>query len=99
MVEKDQSLENKGNCRLRKFHYGNETFSLQPISKEDIFKAVKRPSLNKACISNDIRGKIIKNFASSYCEKLKDIFNKCLQKDEFPNLIKETEITSVLKNS
>ena len=37
-------------CILIKYHYGNETLSLQPINKKDILKADKKLSSNKACI-------------------------------------------------
>ena len=65
--------------------------------KEDILTAVKKPPSNKAYIANVIPAKIIKSFANCYCEKLKDIFNKCLQENKFSYLMKKNEIITVFK--
>ena len=46
-------------------------------------------------MSIDIPAKIIKSIANCYCEKLKDLFNKCLQKKKFPDLMKKPEIIPV----
>lgn len=53
VVQKDQSFEKEESHKLIKYHYENEAFSLQPISKQDIFKAAKKLSSNRACISNE----------------------------------------------
>ena len=53
------------------------------------------PQTKHVCISNYIPAKIFKNFANCYCEKLKNIFNKWLQENKFPGLMKKTEITPV----
>ena len=82
-------------CILIKYNYGNETFSLQPITKKDILKADKKLLSNKACIP----AKIIKNFANCYCEKLKNIFNKWFQENKFPGLMKKGETTPVFLKS
>ena len=36
---------------IKKYNYGNETFSLQPISEEEILKAVKKLPSNKGRIT------------------------------------------------
>ena len=41
LVEKDYSFENEESYRLMKYHYGNDIFSLQPISKQAILKTTK----------------------------------------------------------
>ena len=46
--EKDYSFENEESYRLMKYHYGNEIFSLQPISKQSILKAAKRAFLKQS---------------------------------------------------
>ena len=47
-VEKDYSFENEESYRLMKYHYGNEIFLLQPISKQSILKATKRAFLKQS---------------------------------------------------
>ena len=47
-LEKDYSFENEESYRLMKDHYGNEIFSLQPISKQSILKAAKRAFLKQS---------------------------------------------------
>ena len=64
-----------------------------------MIKAVKKPPLDKASISNDIPISIIKNFATCYYEKLASIFNDFLKENKFPNLMKIAEISPVLKSS
>lgn len=92
---KSKSFENQESYRLIKFRYGNETFSLQLIFKEDILKAVIKLPSDKACIS-----KVVKIFTKAFfCEKLKDTANKYLQENKYPDLMKKAEITSVFKKN
>ena len=48
VVEEDYSFETEESYRLMKYHYGNEIFSLQPISKQSILKAAKRAFLKQS---------------------------------------------------
>ena len=45
VVEEDYSFENEESYRLMKYHYGNEIFLLQPISKQAILKTTKKAFL------------------------------------------------------
>ena len=76
------SLRNEESRRLIKYYHENKTVSLQSTL----------PS-NKACILNKISVKIIKLFSNVYFEKLKGIFNKFLQENKFPDLLKKVEIS------
>ena len=48
VAEKEQSFENVESCRSIKYNHGNETSSLQPISKEDILKNVAKTFLKQS---------------------------------------------------
>ena len=72
-VDKSQSFENEGNCKLIRENYGGESFSFKSISKDDIIEAVKKLPSKKASISNGIPVSLIKGFANCYCEKLASI--------------------------
>ena len=41
VVQKDQSFEKEESHKLIKYHYENEAFSLQTVSKQDILKQQK----------------------------------------------------------
>ena len=99
LVDESQSFENEESCRLIRENYGGESFSLRSISKDDNIEAVTKLPSNKASISNDIPFSIIKNFDICYCEKLPSIFNDCLKKTQFPNLMKIAEISLVFKTT
>ena len=74
-----------------------ETGVFKPVSKKDIFDAIKKLPSNKASISNDTLVSVMKQFANCYCEKLTNILNDCLKENKFPNLMKVAEISPVLK--
>ena len=79
-------------CMWIKHHYGNETFLLEPITKKGYAYSWQKTSLKQSVCFNDILEKNFYNFANCYCAKLKNIFNKWLDKDMFSGL---TEIAPV----
>ena len=84
-LDKTQSFKNEESCRLIKEHFGNESFSFKPVSKNRIINAVKKLPSNKASISNDIPVSVMKHFANCYCEKLTNILKDWLKENRFPN--------------
>ena len=58
---------------------------------------IKEPPGNKATVSNDIPVSVLKEFVSAYYEKLTDIFNNCIRRGTFPEILKKSEVTPVFK--
>ena len=52
---------------------------------------------NKAAVSNDIPVSVLKESLSAYYEKLTDIFHNCIRSDTFPEILKKSEVTPVVK--
>ena len=73
------------------------SFSFTLFSKEDIVKAIKSLSSNKASPIEDIPIKILKNSIHIYSEKLTNIFNECLINGKFPDTLKRAEVTPIFK--
>ena len=92
-VDKTQSVENEGRCRLIKQHF--RVFKL--VSKKDIIDTIKKLPSNNASISNDISVSVMKQFVNCYCEKLTNILNDCLKENRLQNLMKVAEISPVFK--
>ena len=72
------------------------SFSFTLFSKEDIVKAIKSLSSNKASPIEDIPIKILKNSIHIYSEKLTNIFNECLINGKFPGIL-EIDVTLISK--
>ena len=73
------------------------SFSFTLFSKEDIVKAIKSLSSNKASPIEDIPIKILKNSIHIYSEKLTNIFNECLINGKFPDTLKSAYVTPIFK--
>ena len=73
------------------------SFSFTLFSKEDIVKAIKSLSSNKASPTEDIPIKILKSLIRIYSEKLTNIFNECLINGKFPDTLKRAEVTPIFK--
>ena len=52
---------------------------------------------NKATVSNDIPVSVLNESISAYYEKLTDICNNCIRSGTFPEILKKSEVTLVLK--
>ena len=73
------------------------SFSFTLFAKEDILKAIKSLSSNKASLIEDIPIKILKNSIHIYSEKLTNIFNECLINGKFPDTLKRADVTPIFK--
>ena len=62
-----------------KYNTQENPFSFTSFSKEDILKAIKFLSSNKASPFDDIPIKALKHSIHIYSEKLTSIFNECLK--------------------
>ena len=96
-VDKTLSFKNEESCGLIKEHFGNESFSFKPVSKNDSISSIKKLPSNKASISNDIAVSVTKQFTNCYCEKFTNILNDCLKENRFLNLLKVAEIRPAFK--
>ena len=74
----------------KKFPTSLTKFSFDTVSKKDVLNLIKGLPGNKATVSNDIQ-------VSAYYEKLGDISIKCIRSGFFLEILKETEVTPVLK--
>ena len=80
-----------------KYNTQENSFSFTPFSKEDILKAIKSVSSNKASPIEDIPIKILKNSIHIYSEKLTNIFNECLINVNFPDTLKRADVSPIFK--
>ena len=80
-----------------KYNTQENSFSFTLFSKEDILKAIKSLSSNKASPIEDIPIKILKNSIHIYSEKLTNIFNEYLINGKFPNTLKRGDVTPIFK--
>ena len=80
-----------------KYNTQENSFSFTLFSKEDILKAIKSLSSNKASPIEDIPIKILKSLIRIYSEKLTNIFNECLINGKFPGTLKSADVTPIFK--
>ena len=80
-----------------RYNTQENSFSFTPFSKEDILKAIKSLSSNKASLIEDIPIKILKNSIHIYSEKRTSIFNERLINRKFPDTLKRADVTPIFK--
>ena len=93
-------FKNNGNViKIKeKYNIQEKSFSFTLLSKENIIKAIKSLSSNKASsvnVSEDIPFKILKNSIHIYSEKLTNILNECLMNEKFPDTLKRADVTPI----
>ena len=94
----DYFKNNESVIKIKEMHDTQENlFSFTLFSKEDILKAMKSLSSNKASPTEDIPIKILKNSIHIYSEKLTNIFNECLINGKFPDTLKRADVTPISK--
>ena len=91
------SFENEEICKRVKEIFANNSFSFQTVSKKYVFNLINEFSGDKATVRNSILVSVLKEFVSSYYEKLTDIFNNCIRKDTFQETLRKAEVTLVFK--
>ena len=70
---------------------------METFSKREVLNLIKELPGNKACVSTDIPVSVFKKSVSVYIEKLTDHFNNCIRCGTFPEILKKSEVTPVLK--
>ena len=73
------------------------SFSFNEVGLSEIERELNLINPRKATTSNGIPPKLLKSTKSICSETLKAIFNNCLSKAEFPNELKLTDVTPILK--
>ena len=67
------------------------------MSVQDVVKEIKKLSTQKATQSTDIPVKILKENADIFGSYICDFFNDCVEKGDFPSILKLANITPVFK--
>ena len=73
------NFENEESCKKIKENFGNENFSFETVSKEDVLDLIKELPGKKATVSIDIPVSVVKESVSACYEKLNDIFNNYIR--------------------
>ena len=77
----------------------NSIFSFKEIEKTKVIKEVKNLDIKKGSLSSDIPTKMIKQFDDLFAIFITEDFNLCLNKGEFPEILKMTEVTPIYKKA
>ena len=77
----------------------NSMFSFKEIGKTEVIKEIKYLDIKKGLLSSDIPTKIIKEFDNLLATFIIENFNLCLNKGEFPEILKIAEVTPIYKKA
>ena len=77
----------------------NSIFSLKEIGRAEVIKEIKNLDIKKGLLSSDIPTKIIKEFDDLFVIFITKNFNLCLNKGEFPEILKIVELTPIYKKA
>ena len=77
----------------------NSIFSFKEIGKTEVIKEIKNLDIKKGSLSSDIPTKIIKEFDDLFAIFITENFNLCLNKGEFPEILKIAEVTPIYKKA
>ena len=75
----------------------NNIFSIKEIGKTKVIKEIKNIVIKKGLFSSDIPTKIIKQFDDLFAIFITENFNLCLNKGEFPEILKIAEVNPIYK--
>ena len=78
--------------------FNSKTLYLEPVTSSEIIKVILNLS-NKAGGVDKINVKILKSIVIYITEPLEHIFNLCIIKSIWPNILKTAEIIPIYKNS
>ena len=73
------------------------SFSFSLFSRDNILKAIKSLSSNKASPIEDVPVKMLKNSTHIYSQKLTNVFNECLINEKFPDILKRVDVSPIFK--
>ena len=77
----------------------NSIFCVKEIGKTEVIKEIKNHDIKKGSLSSDIPTKIIKEFDDLFITFITEDFNLCLNKGEFPEILKIAEVTLIYKKA
>ena len=77
----------------------NSIFSFKEIGETELIKQINHLDIKNRSLSSDIPTKIIKEFADLFATFITENFNLCLNKGEFPKILKIAEVTPIYKNA
>ena len=77
----------------------NSIFSFKEVEKTKVIKEIKNLDIKKGSLSSDIPTKMIKKFDDLFAVFITEDFNLCLNKGEFPEILKMTEVTPIYKKA
>ena len=77
----------------------NSIFSFKEIGETELIKQINHLNIKNRSLSSDIPTKIIKEFADLFATFITENFNLCLNKGEFPKILKIAEVTPIYKNA
>ena len=73
--------------------------SFKEIGKTEAIKEIKNLDIKKGSLCSDIPTKIIKEYDDLFATFITEYFNLSLNKGEFPEILKITEVTSIYKKA
>ena len=77
----------------------NSICSFKEIGKTEAIKETKNLDIKKGSLCSDIRTEIIKEFNDLFVTFITKNFNLCLNKGEFPEVLKIAEVTPIYKKA
>ena len=75
----------------------NSIVSFKENEKTDVIKEIKNLDIKKVSLSSNIPTKITKEFDDIFATFITENFNLCLNKGEFPEILKIAEVTPLYK--
>ena len=92
--ENHPSIVTKRNCFSKK-----SIFSVKEIVKTEVIKEIKNLDIKKGSLFSDIPTKIMKEFGDLFAILITESFNLCLNKEEFPEILKVADVTPIYKKA
>ena len=77
----------------------NSIFSFKEIGKTEVIKEIKNLDIKKGSLFSDIPTKIMKEFGDLFAILITESFNLCLNKEEFPEILKVADVTPIYKKA
>ena len=83
--------------KIKKHFNSNERYAFREFKETEIIKTIKKLPKNKASTFKDISVKIMMNSVHIYSQVLTNIFNDIVKSGNFPDILKNADITPVFK--
>ena len=73
--------------------------SKEPPLKEEVIKVIRNSNVRKSCQTTDIPTKVIKLNSDSLAKFIYKHFNYCIDRGEFPNELKDTDLSRYIRKT